>query len=279
MALSYDRRIVAVSGADARGFLQGLLTQDVTRVSAGSLLFTAMLSPQGKLLFDGFLWAEGDAICWDVAAEQAETLEATLRRYKLRAAVTLELREAGLALFNTEDAPAGALVDPRHPAMPCRVYGASGGMSADAYHRARFACGIPEASYDSAGNDVAMDLGYDALGAISFTKGCYVGQEVTARMHYKQIARKQVMRVVSEVPLVVAEDAKLMAGDLAVGELRSYMGSVALAVVKLEPWEQALQEGHEIRLGMQPVRLIVPEWGESRIAQFRQGKLAGNAQI
>lgn len=280
MTLSYDRRVIAVSGADARRFLQGLLTQDMARISGTELQFAAMLSPQGKLLYDGFLRLEGEAVLWDVAASQAEALLAALRRYKLRSAVTLELRDAAITFHDADNAPDGAFADPRHPAMPHRVYGVAASVShADSYHRARFAFGLPEAAFDTDGSDVAMDMGYDALGAISFSKGCYVGQEVTARMHYKQIARKQVMCVAAADTLEGVPEHTIRAGDLVIGEMRSYMGNAALALVKLEPWQQALEQGRTMQVADRVVTLQVPEWGKPRVEQFRQGKVTANAQI
>lgn len=184
------RTIFSLTGADVIPFLQGILTQDVTRLAVERILFTALLSPQGKILHDGFLIAgeTTDDVWLDTATADAETFRKRLMLYKLRAKVVIAPsdRQVGYAAQ-------GGLADPRHAGLPHRVYGPEGGTPlspADAA-RIRLTLGIPECGVDFAADSVVtLDAGYDMLHGVSFTKGCYVGQEITARMHYKNIARR-----------------------------------------------------------------------------------------
>lgn len=279
--LTYTRTILALSGPDAESFLQGIATQDIRSLGAGGLHFTSFLSPQGKLLFDAFLWREGNTIFIDSDAGSTEALSAFLLRYKLRAKVTCEPTDLTLTLL-PPTAQEG-FTDPRVAILPRRLYHPSSDhrssmIGASDYHATRIAHAVPEASFDSRGEDVAMDLGYDLLHAISFTKGCYVGQEVTARMHYKQVIRKAVLHVMADAPLETAFST-ITAGPLTLGTLRSFHKEQGLAVVRLDTWQEALISIHRIECGGTPVQLAWPDWASAKEEAWRQGKLVGDAQI
>lgn len=170
------RSFIAISGPDRVVFLQGILTQDVIKLQDEKIQFAALLSPQGKILHDMFLIALDDAILIDTQAQYAETLLKRLAMYKLRAKVTIEKTTP----------PDISLPDPRHPELPLRNY-----LSPVTCHLSPLPLGIPELGRDFEPDQIVpLDAGYDLLNAVSFTKGCYVGQEVTARMHYKNIARR-----------------------------------------------------------------------------------------
>lgn len=196
------RTLLTVSGDDRVAFLQGLLTNDVTRLAAEKIQFAALLSPQGKILHDMFLVDAGDSILIDVRAEDAALLMKRLNMYKLRAQVKID----DPMIRYPDDPWSFTANDPRHPELPERHYACSSAYGfhltdhriiGPSDHRTigpsdhRLRLGIPECGRDFAPDTVtALDAGYDLLHAISFTKGCYVGQEITARMHYKNIARK-----------------------------------------------------------------------------------------
>lgn len=184
------RTVLSIEGEDAIHFLQGIVTQDVARLAEDTIQFSALLSPQGKILHDFFLVQDGARILLDTPTLYKDTLLKRLMLYKLRAKVTIATTDITVAY-----ATHGGLADPRHPDLPRRVYaaGAAGDIS-EADHRIRaLASGIPDSTRDFAPDEVVLlDAGYDLLHAVSFTKGCYVGQEIVARMHYKQIARKGV---------------------------------------------------------------------------------------
>lgn len=193
----HGRTIIALTGDDTVHFLQGILTQDIAKLAAEKIQFAALLSPQGKILHDMFVIdagaVGGDAgtVLLDTPFLFKDTLLKRLAMYKLRAKVKIaDVSDSWHLAYVTE----GGLADPRHPQLAHRLYGTAPEPSTVTdidYHAQRLALGVPDSAYDFAPDSVvAMDGGYDLLHAISFTKGCYVGQEVTARMHYKSIARK-----------------------------------------------------------------------------------------
>lgn len=184
---SSTRSILRIGGDDRQSFLQGILTNDVLKLNDSKIQFAALLSPQGKILHDMFLVAWDNTILIDSDAAFAETLKKRLAMYKLRAKITIEdaSNEIGVAYD-----PSG-LPDPRHPELPYRLYSPRSNHHSPLTTHHSLHLGIPELGRDFAPDSVvALDAGYDLLHAISFIKGCYVGQEVTARMHYKNIARR-----------------------------------------------------------------------------------------
>lgn len=167
-----------ISGDDRISFMQGIVSQDVTKLAVEKIQFAALLSPQGKILHDMFLIDMGDAILIDAQAAYVETLLKRLLMYKLRAKVTITPITLEAGSWKLEPLP-----DPRHPALPH--------YTPLTNRHAPLALGIPELGRDFDPDSVVLlDAGYDLLHAVSFTKGCYVGQEVTARMHYKSTARR-----------------------------------------------------------------------------------------
>ena len=181
------RSIIRIGSTDVVHFLQGILTQDVTKLAEQKILFAALLSPQGKILHDMFLVESGDAILIDTATQYKDALLKRLAMYKLRAKVEItDVSDAWTVLLGN----AHGWPDPRHAELPTRHYVNQAPNPSDQPPR-NISLGIPELGVDFEPDTmVAMDAGYDLLNAISFSKGCYVGQEVTARMHYKNIARR-----------------------------------------------------------------------------------------
>ncbi len=179
-----DRVVLRLSGDDVRGFLQGLVTNDV----AGPLpVWAGLLSPQGKALFDFILWADGDDVLIDCEGDQADALAKRLTLYRLRRAITIA-RDDGLAVHWAKDGsgPAWAVRDPRLDALGLRWL-APPTEPVDGYHDHRRALGVAEGVAEL-GQDKTLWLETNAaeLNGVSFTKGCYVGQENTARMNYRQ---------------------------------------------------------------------------------------------
>ncbi len=243
------RSYIRVSGGDRIDFLQRILTQDVSKLAAEKIQFAAMLTPQGKLFFDMFLIDEGDSILIDTATARSDMLIAHLKRFKLRAKVTLDA---------VATPPALTLPDPRHAALPPRVLV----QASDAPFAERLALGIPDFLTDIEPDSMtAMDAGYDLLNAISFTKGCYVGQEVTARMHYKAIARKGFFMVHATQPLT--SGASVTHDQRTVGTLSSAQGTAALAFLK---FEDATTD--KCFVDSQPIKLLAPGWMQPKLALF-----------
>ncbi len=182
------RSIHQITGTDARDFLQGLVTNDVNKTSAG-LVYAAILTPQGKYLADFFLFQQGGILHLDVASDLAPALVQRLNMYRLRADV--QITEAELHVRRgTGPAPEGALSDPRHPALGWRLYGAQQGDDGTDWDALRVAHCIPETGIELTPDTFILEAGFERLNGVDFRKGCYVGQEVAARMKHKTELRK-----------------------------------------------------------------------------------------
>jgi folate-binding protein YgfZ len=187
-----DRAILRIGGDDPRGFLQGLVTSDV----AGPLpVWAGLLTPQGKALFDFLVWADGDALLIDCERAQADALSRRLTLYRLRRALRIE-RVDDLAVHWAPDGDAG-VPDPRLAALGRRWIAPTTGAEGDASERwraHRLALGVPEGA-DELGSDRTLWLEANAreLNGVSFTKGCYVGQENTARMHHRAKVNRRLL--------------------------------------------------------------------------------------
>ena len=197
------RKILRIGGADRAHFLQGLITNDIAKLSRG-LVYAAILSPQGKYLADFFLKDDGDTILLDADAAQADDLARRLSLYKLRADVSIAETEIGVRC-GTGPAPAGALADPRHPDLGWRLYGAGlAGDDGTDFDAIRVRHCIPAAGIELIPNDTfILEAGFERLNGVDFRKGCYVGQEVTARMKHKTELRKGFARVRLSAPVTV----------------------------------------------------------------------------
>ena len=190
------RRILKITGSEAESFLQGLVTNDLARLDAG-LVYAALLTPQGKYIADFFLLRQGDAILLDVDESLADTLMQRLTLYKLRADV--QITETGLCVRRgTGPAPEDALADPRHPDLGWRLYGDEGGDDGTDFDAIRVAHCIPETGIELTPDTFILEAGFERLGGVDFRKGCYVGQEVAARMKHKAELRKGLARVAVE---------------------------------------------------------------------------------
>ncbi|MFN3774406.1 YgfZ/GcvT domain-containing protein [Sphingomonas parapaucimobilis] len=195
-----DRRLIRIAGEDVRGFLQGLVTQDVAGLTPDAPRWAALLTPQGKALFDFLLWAEGEAVLIDAEASQAEALAKRLAMYRLRRAITITPVE-GLAVHwsrNVEGRPH----DPRLPELGHRWL-APAGEPASGWTAHRLSLGVTEGIGElGSGETLWLECNARELNGVSFTKGCYVGQENTARMHH----RSKVNRRLVVAPLGEAGD-------------------------------------------------------------------------
>jgi tRNA-modifying protein YgfZ len=225
------RRILRLSGSDTTNFLQGLITSDIERLSQG-MIYAALLTPQGKYIADFFLAPDGDDVLLDVAEPLADALEKRLTMYRLRADVTIAA--AGMNLQRgTGATPEGAWADPRHADMGWRAYSdapeADDGSDWDAI---RVAHCIPETGVELTPDTFILEAGFEALNGVDFRKGCYVGQEVTARMKHKTELRKG-LRVV-EVTGAAPVGTPVTAGGKPVGTLFTQSGGRGIAYLRLD---------------------------------------------
>lgn len=259
-----DRAVIALEGAEARGFLQGLITNDVDRLAPGNGLYAALLTPQGKILFD-FLITEGDgAVLLDCPAAAAEALAKRLTMYRLRTKIDIAIRPQLAVYAGLSGRPAERAItfsDPRLAALGLRSIGALAEMpdyleGPASYHAGRLALGVPEGSDFGSGEIFALDAGLEELHGVSFDKGCYVGQELTARMKHRGTAKKRILLLRADHPLPPAGE-KLMAGDIEIGEILSTYGLEGFALARLDRLEQAKASFTAVNM---PVTVAIPGW-------------------
>ena len=266
-----DRAIIAISGPEARDFLQGLVTNDVADgLAPGMGVYTALLSPQGKILFDFFVTEGEGALLLDCARASRDALLRKLKMYKLRAKVEIEARDQLGVYCNLKGHPANREVsyadraitfaDPRLTDMGLRSIGATAEMpaqlpGADSYHQMRLTLGLPEGPDFGTEKVFALDAGLEELHGVSFTKGCYIGQELTSRMKHRATARKRILTLTagSDLP----PSGTLTRGGSEIGEILSSYGPRAFALVRLDRLEetQGAVAAAEI-----PVALTRPKW-------------------
>ncbi|MEQ9642740.1 MAG: folate-binding protein [Alphaproteobacteria bacterium] len=267
-----SRAVVAVEGADARDFLQGLVSNDVDRLGPAAALYAALLTPQGKYLFDFFLAQSGDAVWLDVEAGRAPDLVKRLSMYKLRSKVTITPRDdVGVAALFGDIAPldivgAGAakdfaggvaFVDPRLATAGARLLApterldsvladlGARAVSADDYDSHRLALGLADGSRDiQIEKSTLLEANFEELHGVDFKKGCYVGQEVTARTKYRGLVKKRLVPVTIDGPVPAAGTAVTDAEGREVGTLHSAQPGIGLALLRLEQLDaSALRAG------------------------------------
>ena len=288
-----DRGVLEIGGADRREFLQGLISNDTRKLSGARALYAAFLTPQGKYLHDFFLAEAGETLLLDGERARLADLKRRLSIYRLRAKVTIEeaserflvvagfgadaLGKLGIgAEAGTATAFGGgiAYVDPRLPALGARLLlpRAEGTATldakgfaradADAYDRLRLSLGIADGSRDLAVEKaILLEAGFDELNGVDWDKGCYIGQELTARTKYRALIKKRLMPVKVEGPLP-APGSAVMLGDQEAGEIRSGSGDMALALLRLEAVEAAAKDGTPLTAGTARVSPIKPGWAK-----------------
>jgi folate-binding protein YgfZ len=265
-----DRGVVRITGEDARSFLDGLVTSDMDKVAVDKPRYTALLSPQGKILFDFIVVKTGDGFLLDTAREKAAELAKRLTMYKLRAAV--EIRDVSdqfqvAAVWGAAPPAArqaeGALVvaDPRLADLGFRVLLPSGARidataSAEDYQAHRIGLGVPEGGKDYVlGDTYPHEALFDQLNGVSFTKGCFVGQEVVSRMQHRATVRKRVVTVAGDGPLV---SGPVRVGEMEIGRLGSVSGGRGLALLRLDRVAGAERDGVPVMAGDTALRVVLP---------------------
>ena len=274
-----DRGVVKVSGVDARDFLNGLVTTDVTLLRPGLGRFGALLTPQGKITVD-FLVTEapsghGGGFLIDVPRPLAKGLADKLGFYKLRAKVAVENLSDSLGVLAAWDGdpatqPDLAFADPRNAALGWRILvpaelaqkvadliGADLVDSA-AYDAHRIASGVPRGGLDFMyGDAFPHETNMDRLNGVDFEKGCYVGQEVVSRMQHRGTARTRTVRVIVDGP-APEPGAAILAGDRTVGTMGSTAGHNGLALIRIDRAADALDAGVPLTAGGLAIRLAEP---------------------
>jgi len=260
-----DRGVVRIDGADGEKLLQGLVTNEIEGLNAGEARFAGLLSPQGKILFDFFVVPTGTGYLLDVAAAKAADLVKRLTMYKLRADVVITDVSPSFAVYAVWDDGAAALTDtrtcvhfkdPRHPSMGIRWLMQSP-PPPDAqvvelahidYDALRVRLGVPEAGKDyNFGDAYPHEADFDLFHGVSFTKGCYVGQEIVARMQNKTVVRKRVVKVSAAAPLTTGAEIHL--GEIAIGRVGTVDGLHGLAMLRLNRAVEAQDKNERLKAG------------------------------
>lgn len=268
-----DRGLIKITGSDAHKLLQDIVTNDITLACDGHAVHAALLTPQGKILFDFFLLDKGDVLLMECDRESTPELIKRLTFYKLRADVTFEdisAKHTVWAAWGDCAAPndgEAAYADPRHPDLGLRLILDTGAKpeidgtpsTAVDYHAHRIALGIPEGGKDYAfGDTFPHEADYDQLKGVDFKKGCYVGQEVVSRMEHRGTARKRIVPVSGVTG--VSPGAEVTAGETSIGLLGSVAGDRGLAMVRLDRATKAIEDGRQITAGGTPIAFIQPDW-------------------
>jgi tRNA-modifying protein YgfZ len=286
-----ERGLVALRGQDARGLLQGVISSDVERVTPTSTSYGALLTPQGKYLFDFVILQIGDALLLDTERARIDDLLRRLLMYRLRAKADIEDRSADFevaallgddvaARFDLPEQVGAAhalndgvvMIDPRlaelggravlprsHSAALFENLGLASLPSA-AYEQARLTLGVPDGSRDLVvDRSTLLESGFEELHGVDFKKGCFVGQELTARMKYRGLVRKRLMPVVFEGPPPAPGTPIRLAGKDA-GEMRSSVDGHGLALLRLEQVARAAKDGVPLLADATEVIPRKPDW-------------------
>ena len=226
-----QRKVFRFSGTDARKFLQNLITNDIKRLDTGPV-YSALLTPQGKFIADFFLIPDGNDILMDVDTDAAAPLIPRLNMYKLRADVTIS--ETNLIVSRgLNDATEGAVADPRDANLGWRYYGAEDHNTDTVdWDVLRVDHKIPEMGRELDAESYILEMGFEGLNGVDFRKGCYVGQEVTARMKHKTELRKGLVRLVSDAD--IPENADVVSNGKVIGRTHTSAGKRALAYLRYD---------------------------------------------
>ncbi len=283
-----NRSVLAITGDEAKTFLQGLISNDIEKARPDQAIYAAMLTPQGKCLFDFFIVKHNDSLLLDVETERATALTQRLTMYKLRAKVDIAdvsgdfgvaalLGASVLNCLGVGDGTGAArglddgvvFTDPRLSALGARAILPKGEMTASLealglrtgtvgdYERERFAAGVPEGSGElGVDKSPLLELGFEELQGVDFEKGCFVGQELTARMKYRGLVRKRLMPVTfeGEAP---APGTAIKAGARDIGDLRSVGEHGGFAVLRLDKLKESTEA---LTADDVAVNVIKPDW-------------------
>ena len=279
-----DRGVLAVSGPERRGFLQGLVSNDVEKVAAERAVYAALLTAQGKYLHDFIMVEHGEAIWLDAEAARLADLKRRLSLYRLRAKVAIEERpdlavaavfgESALAALDLPDEPGAARAQPDGALMADPRLAELGGRAIlprdrirseltglglaesdfAAYDRHRLSLGVPDGSRDLVlEKSILLESGFEELHGVDWQKGCYLGQELTARTKYRGLIKKRLFPVLIEGPAPEPGAIVTLDGREA-GEMRSSHDGIGLALLRLD----AVESGGPLLAGSASLRLLLP---------------------
>lgn len=290
-AVLEERGILAIGGEEARPFLQGLISNDIDKVTPARAIYAALLTPQGKYLFDFMIAEQVGRLLLEAEAARLQALSQRLTMYKLRAKVEIADLSAEIATvampgpsgrdaFDLPDEPGAAIgleggvvfVDPRlaelgarallpRSALPAALETSGlNPIEASAYHVLRLRLGVPEGSPDLAvDKSTLLESGFEELNGVDFKKGCFVGQELTARMKYRGLVKKRLMPISFEGS-APAPGATIKAGEREIGEVRSAADGQGLALLRLDRLADVEGQGLPLHADGTMIAAQKPDW-------------------
>jgi folate-binding protein YgfZ len=255
------RGVIALSGADRVGFLNGLVSNDVALAAPGRAVWAALLSPQGRYVIDFFIFYDDERLLLDVPRGGVAELMKSLSRYRLRAAVALDDASESLhvyAAWNGMPPPVPVTApDPRLREAGFRMLSPeplAGNASAADYDAFRQDLGLPDGPPDlEPGKTLLLEAGFDELGGVAWDKGCYMGQELTARTKYRGLVKRRLLPVLLDAP-APPPGTPILADGAEVGTIRSAVGQMALAMLRLDALQKPLIAGSAL------VTPKIPSW-------------------
>lgn len=260
-----DRSVLRLSGNDAGSFLQNLVTAEISALPDGVARLSALLTPQGKILFDFLVSKIEDGYRIECAATVRDALIKRLTLYKLRAKVAIEaVDEVVFAIWDAGEASEGAIRDERFGGADVyRSYGeapaASEPVDARDFRTLRIRSGVVEAETDFPQSEMfPHDVLFDHNGGVSFKKGCFIGQEVVSRMQHRGTARRRLMLANADRHLT--EGANVTSGDARIGTLLAATEHSGLALVRTDKLASGLRGGAPLAVDGVPVELTIPAW-------------------
>ena len=257
-----DRAVISVAGDTARDFLQGLVTNDMAVCSPERPLYAALLTPQGKVLFDFIVFEKDNAFVLDCAETTGDDVLRRLTMYRLRAKIDMQRRDDLAVAVAWDDSLTDAPDDPRLPPLGKRTIvprTPEAIADASAYHRRRLSLGVPDSADMPPDTVFPLDMGFEELHGVSFKKGCFVGQEVTARMKHRGTARRRMLIADVERTLPAA-GTPISAGGKELGTFATGLDHRALALIRLDRLDEAQAAGSDIVADGQRVTLVKPDW-------------------
>lgn len=255
-----ERSLIAVTGPDARPFLQNLLTQDLDKLEGAGAVYAALLSPQGKISADMFVWARADGLLLDVDPSRGPDLLRRLSMYKLRANVALTDVSGALDVTLNTTTFDGATSDPRLASLGFRAIVAKNDTPLASHEDLRIALGVPDLARDAAPEEVfAGEALLEELNGVAFDKGCFVGQENVSRMKRRATTRKKFCPVAfdGEPP---AFGTPVLAGDAEIGSVRTGVAGRAIALLRLDRALDAVAADKTLTAAGKEIRLDPPPW-------------------
>jgi folate-binding protein YgfZ len=243
MQVRRDRAVLSLEGAETENFLHNLVTADVLGLAEGEARYAALLTPQGKILFDFFVVKTADGYLLDCAASQLEELTKRLMFYRLRAKIAIaERKDLDVGVSPERPTEMTAYADPRTPLIGSRLIAEKGKLpTGTGYDAARIALGLADSDGDiGSGELFPHEANFDQMGAVSFSKGCYIGQEVVSRMEHRATARSRILPVMFD-GAAPPRGAAIKSADKVIGSVLSSAGHAALALLRLDRLAEATQ--------------------------------------